>query len=434
MAGTPLIFETVDSQTYRKGYAGGDLTAEWVVWYETTLAAAEGLLWGTISNPLATGYGNLEVKSVQGRNLGAPDLWMFTVQYGSAAAAGAYRPDQLTVRVGTNTAHVTNSLATWNRLGISDMSQSGTNLTVDGTTNTSVLPDGYTPQPGDVGQTVYVTGGTGFTAGAYTVVSLVSPGGVLKWQLSASPAAVGTSGGAWNKPTTVGAGTDLTVDSVLDDYVAPDGWGVSSADVGRSIAIVGGTGFTPGVYLIETIYAGEWVLNESPAAAGTAGGTWYMLGKAQSFNGAIGVTRDTVAGCDIVIPACEFTLSQSVASMTDAVIRTCRAMVGKINAAPFHGYPTGTLLYLGFEPTSGEGSMANGQNFTFWNLAHRFKYEPDVTNVQIGGITLPLKPGHSYLWARYQPVAANNVLTVPPVAVYVEQVYAYGDFTTLPVT
>ena len=70
---------------------------------------------------------------------------------------------------------------------------SGTNLTVDATTNTDVAPDGYTPVAGDVGNAVWIASGTGFTVGAYFITSIVSG----KWRLDRSPAAVGTAGGAW---------------------------------------------------------------------------------------------------------------------------------------------------------------------------------------------------------------------------------------------
>lgn len=70
---------------------------------------------------------------------------------------------------------------------------SGINLTVDATTNTDVLPDGYTAAAGDVGNIVQITAGTGFTVGFYEIKSIQG----TKWRLDRSPAAVGTSGGTW---------------------------------------------------------------------------------------------------------------------------------------------------------------------------------------------------------------------------------------------
>lgn len=70
---------------------------------------------------------------------------------------------------------------------------SGTNLTVDVTTNTDVAPDGYTPVTADVGNAIRITSGTGFTVGYYFITSIVSG----KWRLDRSPAAAGTAGGVW---------------------------------------------------------------------------------------------------------------------------------------------------------------------------------------------------------------------------------------------
>jgi hypothetical protein len=70
----------------------------------------------------------------------------------------------------------------------------GTNLTVDGTTNTNVVPDGHTPILADVGNSIVVKSGTGFTVGVYEIVGFTTTG---RWILDRSPAAVSTAGGVW---------------------------------------------------------------------------------------------------------------------------------------------------------------------------------------------------------------------------------------------
>ena len=70
----------------------------------------------------------------------------------------------------------------------------GTNLTVDATTNTDVAPDGYTPDATDVGNLIQITAGAGFTIGFYEIKSIQSG----KWRLDRSPAAVTTAGGTWS--------------------------------------------------------------------------------------------------------------------------------------------------------------------------------------------------------------------------------------------
>lgn len=74
--------------------------------------------------------------------------------------------------------------------------KSGTNLTVDHTTNTDVAPDGYTPSQADVGGFIQITttgGGAAFTIGFYPITQIV--GG--KWRLLTSPAAVDSLGATW---------------------------------------------------------------------------------------------------------------------------------------------------------------------------------------------------------------------------------------------
>jgi hypothetical protein len=72
---------------------------------------------------------------------------------------------------------------------------SGTNLVVDGTSNTKVTSATHNFTATDVGSVVIISAGTGWTPGAYTINSVNSNAAIL----SASPAAVSTSGGAWSE-------------------------------------------------------------------------------------------------------------------------------------------------------------------------------------------------------------------------------------------
>jgi hypothetical protein len=69
----------------------------------------------------------------------------------------------------------------------------GTDLTVDGSDNTLVTPDGYTPHALNVGQFVRIEDGGGWTGGDYEIIG-VSDG---KWELESSPAATSTTSGVW---------------------------------------------------------------------------------------------------------------------------------------------------------------------------------------------------------------------------------------------
>ena len=73
---------------------------------------------------------------------------------------------------------------------------SGANLTVDPVDNTLVTPDDYTPIAKNVygsGYEFALTGGNGWTPGAYRITEIVNG----KWRLNSSPAPAGTTGGQW---------------------------------------------------------------------------------------------------------------------------------------------------------------------------------------------------------------------------------------------
>ncbi len=72
---------------------------------------------------------------------------------------------------------------------------SGTNLTVDATTDTDVTPDGYVVSAADVGNIIQITAGAGFTLGFYEIKSIQ---GGTKWRLDRWPAAVSTAGATWS--------------------------------------------------------------------------------------------------------------------------------------------------------------------------------------------------------------------------------------------
>lgn len=74
------------------------------------------------------------------------------------------------------------------------------------------------------------------------------------------------------------SGTSLTVDVTTNTYVQPDGYTPVTADIGHVIQISGGTGWTTGFYEIVGIIGSQWILDRSPAAAGTAGGVWRLGG------------------------------------------------------------------------------------------------------------------------------------------------------------
>lgn len=68
-----------------------------------------------------------------------------------------------------------------------------------------------------------------------------------------------------------------------------------------------------------------------------------------------------------------------------------------------------------------------------WEINYRFAASPNVTGLAVGDITGIAKKGWEYLWVRYSDSedAVAKALVKKPVAVYIEQVYPYGDLGLL---
>jgi hypothetical protein len=148
---------------------------------------------------------------------------------------------------------------------------------------------------------------------------------------------------------------------------------------------------------------------------------------APDFRGAIGVTHDNVEGVDITVPVYNFSETHYIPSawVTPAYKATLFFLTGKVNANPFRGFAPGEVLFLG-----ASGSKRGHED---WEITFRFAASPNITGLTIGDITGISKRGWEYLWVRYadDEDTVAKVLIKKPIAVYVEQVYPYGNFAGL---
>jgi hypothetical protein len=150
---------------------------------------------------------------------------------------------------------------------------------------------------------------------------------------------------------------------------------------------------------------------------------------APNHNGAIGVQDGDVAGCDIIVPQLNFSMSQSRRGVISRLfIKQIASITGKINAAPFIGFDTGELL---FEGASGNQNFT-GDDATF-DLTYKFKAMPTVNGLTIGNINVSNKRGWDYLWVQYIEKEDTNSKAINklPFAAYVESVYEEADFSIL---
>lgn len=241
-----------------------------------------------------------------------------------------------------------------------------------------------------------------------------------------------TEGRVGTGPDTA-TGTNLAVDGTNPLLVTPDTWTPAAEDVGRLIS-VSGVGFATGYYTITAAGGGQWTLDAAPAAVGTAGGSWRLLSLegAPDNKGAIGQDKDSLQGCDIVIPGGEFSLNATYGTMSLATYRTWKSYVGMVNDREWKGFSRGEVMYLGAEPNSPEGTLVNGQAMRWWGFAHQFRDDTGRANVRVGEIVVPWVPPHAYVWARYEQKDAAGRMVSRPVGVYVERVHrGYFDFSVL---
>jgi len=148
---------------------------------------------------------------------------------------------------------------------------------------------------------------------------------------------------------------------------------------------------------------------------------------APDFKGAIGVTADSVEGVDIVVPVYQFTETHVLPDTTvsDAYKHTLMIMTGTTNSAPFRGFSTGEVLFLG----AAGSKRADGD----WEITFRFAGSFNETGITVGSIIGINKNGWDYLWVRYEDkddMGAQSIVK-QPTAAYVERVYRVTSFASL---
>ena len=156
-------------------------------------------------------------------------------------------------------------------------------------------------------------------------------------------------------------------------------------------------------------------------------GAYSASGPPPNFKGAVGATRDSVEGVDITVPVYNFSETHYIDAVlvTGAYKSALFSLTGTVNNAPFRGFAAGEVSFLG------AAGSKRGQDD--WEISYRFAASPNVVGLVVGDITGIAKRGWEYLWVRYQDAEDTDakMLVKRPVAVYVEQVYPYGNFAGL---
>lgn len=213
----------------------------------------------------------------------------------------------------------------------------------------------------------------------------------------------------------------------------PDSGSAAPSDVGRYLLVANQNGaldWTQGVYKITGTSGPSWILASAPAAVNKFNGYWTLwdgssIGGGPNYQQAIGVTQDRIEGCDIYYPHFEFGINVQVAPFTLPLMRLIATTCGKTNNAPWRGFATGQVLYL--------GATGNSNPDLVWTISHKFAVGENLVAVPVSPpqIMVPAKGAWEFLWCVYAPRLNGNVVAQTPVAAFVEKVYDSADFTLL---
>lgn len=149
---------------------------------------------------------------------------------------------------------------------------------------------------------------------------------------------------------------------------------------------------------------------------------------------AIGVTKDSVEGCDVFVPKLEFSITKRISFITMKDIQRWSDATGKKNEIEWNTFQAGEVLFLGCE------GKYQGDNNTDESWLVTFKFaisknregilirEGDATG--LGRLVVSTKKGWDYIWVGFveEKDATANKLVQRPKYAYVEEVYDDADF------
>ena len=163
--------------------------------------------------------------------------------------------------------------------------------------------------------------------------------------------------------------------------------------------------------------------------------TYYEGDTPPNFQGAIGVTDDSVEGCDITVPVFSFSVTKymSKSAMTSEYVGYLFTLTGKTNSEEVSITVNGLTLLFAVGELLFLGASGSARGDDSWEVTFRFAASPNATDLSVGGITVPAKGGWEYMWVQYKDAkdtGANCVLKKPK-RVIVDRVYDSGNLALL---
>lgn len=177
----------------------------------------------------------------------------------------------------------------------------------------------------------------------------------------------------------------------------------------------------------DSTFAFEIAAQNQHVTQSLATRSYTIRGTAPDFQGAIGVTKDSVEGVDVYFPTYSFSEEHifSASQITASYKASLFAVCAKTNSGSFRNFAAGEVLFLGASGTK----RAKDD----WSLSFKFIASPHLDGLTVGSIQNIVKGGWEYLWVRYKDEVDTdaNFVVKRPLAVYVEQVYRSADFAAL---
>lgn len=134
-----------------------------------------------------------------------------------------------------------------------------------------------------------------------------------------------------------------------------------------------------------------------------------------NHKGAIGVSKDGIEGCDIIVPELKWSETWTFlsGSITWQYIRVMSGMVGRTNKNVFRSFPRSNVMFLGCEIDAKDNEKTQA--------VFSFHASPNV-DVKLDGFATFEKRGHQYLWIEYEDSASADGINKVPRAAFVEEV------------
>ena len=224
--------------------------------------------------------------------------------------------------------------------------------------------------------------------------------------------------------------------AVLNSTVCPSSWGGLKREKVSDFHEVAHRCWEVTVHYANTQLGGGQV-GDSSFSFKTSGGTAHITQSLENkhgyhlniidgttsdlnlYRGAIGVTNDSVEGCDIRVAVYEFEETHYIAAdkITNAYKALLLKLTGTTNDIDFKGLVKGEGLFLGADGLK--------QGDEMWKVTFYFAGSANRTGLRVGDITGIEKKGWEYLWVRYveEVNETKKKLVRRPEFVGIEKVY-----------